>query len=254
MTSIATADVIIVSDLHIAHPEDERADALLQLILQSIGSQVRFFILLGDVFEFCFPVQDFHRKQFHRIGEALTALSRSGIRVLFFEGNHEFALEKLAWPGVEIVSEGSRTFHIPAVGHVIFSHGDTVHASPAYLRFRAFVKSRWLRNLARWIPARILNAYALWQAKKSRSLDEYRTLDHSALLANMSDWLGSHAFGVFGHFHCPYYQKAPGREGYLLSVECWDRPNCVVFSEGKVLRGFWERRRWDFTLAAKTEY
>ncbi len=254
MLVLENAELVLVSDLHITSPSDDRASILVRLIDSCARAGVKNFVMLGDVFEFCFPAQRFHRQQFRVIGEALTRLSRTGTRVIYFEGNHEFDLQRLAWPGVEIVSEGSRNLRIESIGPIKLSHGDLIYASPSYLRFRNFVKSPWTRAFARLIPPFILNSYALWQAKVSRSHDEYRHLDHRALISTMDTWIGACRYGIIGHFHTPYFEKISDRDAHLLSVSCWDEINFLAIKSGDIFRGFYRNQAWEISPAQRTNY
>ena len=47
-----SADVVMVSDIHIIEPNDERARNLEQLIDFLITSDVKVFLLIGDIFDF----------------------------------------------------------------------------------------------------------------------------------------------------------------------------------------------------------
>ena len=73
----------------------------------------------------------------------------------------------------------------------------------------------------------------------SRSADEYRTINHDAILTAVYTWLesGKQDYGLFGHFHVPYAEpRRDGLKGGVFSVDCWDKPNLLVFKEGRFER------------------
>ena len=55
--------VIIVSDLHIKETNDTKATLLIKLIESIDVSKVEYFILLGDIFDFCFGDSRYFQKK-----------------------------------------------------------------------------------------------------------------------------------------------------------------------------------------------
>lgn len=239
------AELVVVSDVHLREPDDDRARALSRLIQQVTAGDVGHLWLLGDIFDFCLGSTQYFQRKFAPMMALLEAAARSGTQVTFFEGNHEFDLHALGWSAVEIVREGEKTVSLADGVSVSGAHGDLIYAPQSYLWFRNLIKSRLILAIARVVPSRWLDAYALSHAKVSRAADTYRHLDHKALLEAMENWAmrsGSHHV-VFGHFHVPYAEprmqkEAPG--GLLLSLESWVSPNALRYAAGR-----WERLSLD---------
>ena len=80
--------VIIISDLHIKETDDAKVTLLINLISSLDVSKVEYFILLGDIFDFCFGDSHYFKKKYKRIGQSLSLLAQKNITVLFFQGNH----------------------------------------------------------------------------------------------------------------------------------------------------------------------
>ena len=95
-----------------------------------ICSDVKNFILVGDIFDFLLGIAgSYFDKKFKVIAKLLKQLSQSGTRVVFLEGNHEFKISELKWQGVEYVDEGS--LRLDEYGLVV-SHGDMIKEDRKY--------------------------------------------------------------------------------------------------------------------------
>jgi UDP-2,3-diacylglucosamine hydrolase len=85
---------IFLADAHLASPSDLNYRLLLRF-LQNLEGNTEALFIMGDLFDFWlgFPSQPF--QQFNAVLEALLALKRSGCRLVYFEGNHDFHLGEL---------------------------------------------------------------------------------------------------------------------------------------------------------------
>jgi UDP-2,3-diacylglucosamine hydrolase len=240
----------MATDIHLGDLNDERGRLLLDLIRKVANWKSEYFILCGDIFEFCQGSHPFFQKKFEALGVSLNSLSQNGCRVLFVEGNHEFDLGGLKWPGVEFVTEIQRNFQVRSGTRLALSHGDRIYSDWSYRWFRAVVKSSIVRWTARYlVPAKLLEWYTDRHSKVSRAADKYRTLDHTALLKKIGAWLSSSGAThcVFGHFHTPYFHdRSDGVIGKIISCESWDRPNALVMMDDRFYRLIWDRhtREW----------
>ncbi len=63
------ADVVMVSDIHIIDADDERAHMLESLIRILISSDVKNFILIGDIFDFLLGTGSYFDKKFQKMEE-----------------------------------------------------------------------------------------------------------------------------------------------------------------------------------------
>jgi len=223
---------VMVSDVHLRQPDDARARLLELVIARCRAGDVECLLLGGDIFDFCFGGSAWFRNKFAGIGNALETLAASGTRVIFVEGNHEFDLRSMGWSGVEIRTERDFAIELRNGLKIQVCHGDLLLSHWTYRVFRFVIKARITHLAARLIPGKWFDLWALNHAKNSRARDEYRTLDHQALMASANRWLDqtSAQHGFFGHFHVPYAEPRAGRnDGRILSVESWDRPNLLVY-------------------------
>lgn len=227
-------DVVVVSDAHLRDPKDENGQLFLDLLSQIALRDVDVFVLLGDIFDFCLGAHPYYHKKYAPFGRALEGVVASGTRVVFLEGNHEFSIANMPWKGVEFVTE--ETFHLKTSGgsFLQFGHGDLIHSDANYRLFRKFIKSSWFLRMIRMLPGKLIDELANRAAQLSRAQDEYRAIDHHAILASVYKWLEqeSATYGVFGHFHVPYAEKRlDGEQGGVYSLKCWDHPNILFFAD-----------------------
>ena len=213
MTNNMSAPLIVVSDIHLQGLEDERGGLLLDLIERIDPQQTQYFVLLGDIFDFCLGSHRFFQRKFAKLGERLTQLAESGVQVIFFEGNHEFDLACLRWSRVEFVNQMSYSLNIETsegTKHIALSHGDLLAPDFKYKIFRSVVKSKLAMTASSLIlPGTVLDNYALTHAKLSRKYHRSNEACHPHVLRSMKKWSQKVAADhyIFGHFHVPYAEK-----------------------------------------------
>ncbi len=232
--------LIYLSDVHLKSPDDERARLLLQCLghLQSSGLEV--LVLGGDVFDFCFGASEFFRDKFRDFQRVLEDLSRSGTRVVFLQGNHEFSLAELGWQGVEFVTSHHTTISLSCGTSFGLAHGDQFLADWSYRAYLALTRSRPWQFFARLIPQKRLDDFALKCSGLSRDRGEYRDLDCQRVIDAATTWIESIPVehGIFGHFHVPFCWKRSQQPGTLLSVESWSRPNLLIYTGKSFYRAY----------------
>ena len=152
----AQKDWIFVSDAHFTGRDPKEMEGFLRF-LDSEKERIGYFVILGDLFEFFFGFRSFSSTkkpcaftEYLPVLERLQMLYRQGIRIKYFEGNHDFFLHsffseqfgmevEVHPDGYEERLEGKRTF---------IAHGDL--SNPKQWRYRAFrkiLKNRWTYHL-----------------------------------------------------------------------------------------------------------
>jgi UDP-2,3-diacylglucosamine hydrolase len=238
---LESAELVVVSDVHLRQPDDQRSQILMGLIGQ-LSKSTEYFVLNGDIFDFCFGDSAYFRRKFEALGAALADAVKRGVKVIFIEGNHEFHMEELGWDHVEIIKTHSRPVQLKSGMKIKIGHGDLITDDKAYKAFRGLVKSGFARAIAKRMPGSWLDGYALKHAKVSRSQDKYRKLDHQRILSAFERFLddGDHVHGIIGHYHVPYAESRSNGKGMMLSVDSWDVPNALVFAQGNFYRLFFQ--------------
>jgi len=267
---VITGDLLVVSDVHLRGPEDVRCVLLSNLLGKVRAGSVKTVLLLGDIFDFCIGGPPYYRERYQKLIEILERVAGSGTRVIFLEGNHEFSMDRMKWKGVEIVSREALVLEIltggdtgagnggagPKNTRLAIRHGDLLHAPWSYQIFRRVLKSAFVCGVARAVPPRIMEAYALSHAKVSRARDPYRVIDHQQLLEAAEAWVGVEdaQHGVFGHFHVPYAEKRKNGSGFILSLRAWDEPNFLLFSGGVFSRGVYDNSTGEWLQTPAISY
>ncbi|MBC7658766.1 MAG: metallophosphoesterase [Chitinophagaceae bacterium] len=249
------ASLIVVSDIHLSHSDDERAQKFLPFLARIERGEVDSLVLLGDIFDFCLGSHSYFQEKFAAIGRALERVAASGTRVVYLEGNHEFRLKDLPWKGIEVIPGG--TVYIPLKNGQLVqaAHGDMIYSHRRYKVFRWAVKSRFVTGVARLFPGTFLDHLTRKTSEVSRSADEYRPIYHDKILDAVDVWMESQRepaqYGIFGHFHVPYAEpRRDLKEGAVLSVDSWDKPNALVFKAEGIYRCWLEgvgkgEERWE---------
>jgi UDP-2,3-diacylglucosamine pyrophosphatase LpxH len=246
LESLEKAELIFISDVHMASGNDGRGQ-LLSGLLESLSQlQVESIVLGGDIFEFCFGRKDFYRKKFSILNEPLQKLHGANTAVHFIHGNHEFFVDYLNWPHVRMVRE--KDIHLTINGgqtKVLIAHGDLINPPKTYLKYIALVKSRFFYGLLCLVPARFIDFVALKLATKSRSMDAERQLNHQKIIDDGYKWLNHHeaSVGIFGHFHYPYESHRDGAS--ILCGWSWRHPNFIGYVNGSWVRGVWRGEKWE---------
>lgn len=256
------ATLIVVSDIHLSQSGDERAQRFLSLLAEVEKGRVDTFCMLGDIFDFCLGSHPYFQTKYQTIGEALERVAASGTRVIYLEGNHEFRLKDLPWKGIEIVPDGTKLIPLGNGQVVQAAHGDMIYSHRRYKTFRWAVKSRFVTGVARLFPGSFLDHLTSKTSEVSRSADAYRPIYHEKILSAVDDWMekkkdkieGETQYGIFGHFHVPYAEpRRDLKEGAVLSVDCWDKPNALVFLRDGISR-IWiegvEKEKWRWESVA----
>ena len=225
--------VVVVSDIHLTEVHDSRGQMLSDLINRLDPDQVEYFVLLGDIFDFCFGASTYFKQKFKPIGDELTQLARKGVRVVFLQGNHEFSLDELAWEGVDFVLSRDYQLKLADDLSISFTHGDRLGAPWHYKLYLAITRSYWFRCAGLLCPQSLLDKLCLKISIGSREKSSRSKIPHKTILKNMEQWLSKLGteHGIVGHFHIPYQANQP-KKGKLLGLCSWDQPNALGF-DGK---------------------
>ncbi|MEI8025983.1 MAG: metallophosphoesterase [Pseudomonadota bacterium] len=246
LESLKKAELIFISDVHMASGKDTRGQLLSELLESLAQLEVESIVLGGDIFEFCFGRKDFYRKKFSILNKPLENLHAAQSSVHFIHGNHEFFVDYLNWPHVRMVRE--KDIHLTINSgrtKVVIAHGDLINPPKTYLKYISLVKSRFFYRVLCLIPARFIDFVALKFATKSRSMDAERELNHQKIVDDGFRWVKQHqaSVGIFGHFHYPYESQKNG-----VSVLCgwsWKHPNFIAYVNGAWMRGVWRSSKWE---------
>lgn len=238
MQSRMQHELLVVSDIHLISDKDERGNLLLEMLSNIDTSEVRYLVLLGDIFDFCFGASQYFREKYSKFGDELSRISRSGVKVHFVEGNHEFILNGLKWDGVHFVNiHEDLRIQIPNGPTFLFNHGDSLEAPWHYRLYSNVIRSRVSAFCARKLPQTFLDNLALKISGGSRQKSYTQSIDHKKIVARIQEWVKGRAdYGIVGHFHIPYDVKGDGSR--IFGLDSWDKPNCLSYHKGQFFRTY----------------
>jgi UDP-2,3-diacylglucosamine hydrolase len=226
-------DWIFVSDAHFTGKGSESMEAFLSF-LDSEKNKMGHLVILGDLFEFFFGFKNFFSPEkssvfadylpvFHK----LQNLFHEGIRIKYFEGNHDFFLQSFFSEQFEIEVDvypngceerlgGKRTF---------IAHGDLSNPKQwTYRIFRRILKNPWSYRCIHFVGARFSRRVA--QRLSDLSYQKY----HNDLPS-----LPPPAFKTFAHqrFLEGFDVVILGHSHFPEEVEEWmDDRRCLYYNVG----------------------
>ena len=176
-----------VSDLHIKDVNDRQSNILLNF-LNTFDKQptAHQLFLVGDIFDFWLSNGRAFEKAFAPIVQKLKSLRESGLKIYYFEGNHDFHIDvfwskKLGIP----VYENAAIFQI-ANYKVRIEHGDFINPDDkTYLRYRANVRKPIIELLAHAIPSNLWKPVGDYVSSRSRRKSSSYSSDNADQIRQM---------------------------------------------------------------------
>ena len=230
-----------VSDVHLGLQVADSADRERRFVdfLCGLPEDTEALYLLGDIWDFWYEYRDVVPKGYLRVFAALQSLMDRGVKVFFFEGNHdiwtysyfeELGMVKLAQPA--LLDIGGRKFCL--------GHGDGLGPVPVGYRFlrglfRSKVTQFLFSLLHPWLAFRFGNG---WSKSNRQSHDqEYVFRGADEPLVKFAEEFSAENkvdFFVFGHYHADVHMTLPsGAEFYVLKDWMHSSPY-LCFSDGVV--------------------
>ena len=149
-------DWIFVSDAHFTGREPEEMESFLRF-LEFGEERMDHLVILGDLFEFFFGFKNgssagkpFAFSDYLPVLEELRRLYLQGIRIKYFEGNHDFSLRSFFSEHLEMEVEVHPEGCEERLGEkrAFIAHGDLSNPKQwKYRIFRRILKNRWTYGL-----------------------------------------------------------------------------------------------------------
>jgi len=215
---------IFIADAHLRHPDDDNYQLLLHFLSEIRGKAKTLFIL-GDLFEFWIGYNEKNFPHYLPLLDSLVKLTKSGVEIVYFEGNHDFHLGKF-------FSETLRAtiYTNPAIVEidgkkVYVCHGDQINSRDyGYRLFRFLLHNSATKALFPLIPTALVFRIAQNLSSRSKKHHQKRNIkkDYNRLLGHFAD--GQFRIGcdavVTAHFHFPHLKVAENGNT-LLSLGDW---------------------------------
>jgi UDP-2,3-diacylglucosamine hydrolase len=228
-------DWIFVSDAHFTGRDPQSIEAFIRF-LDSEKTKMGHLVILGDLFEFFFGFKNFYSTErssaftdYLPVLHKLQSLYQEGVRIKYFEGNHDFFLRSFfteqfgmvvdVYPnGCEENLEGKRAF---------IAHGDLSNPKQwAYRTFRRILKNQWTYCLIHfagpWISRQV--AQKLSDMSYQRYHDDVQSTPHPAFRAFAHQkFLEGFDIVILGHSHFPeeVEEGIDGRRCLYYNVGDW---------------------------------
>jgi UDP-2,3-diacylglucosamine hydrolase len=197
-----------VSDVHLGLQVFDPADREARFVsfLRNLPEETEALYMLGDIWDFWYEYRDVVPKGYVRVFSALTDLMDRGVKVYFFQGNHdiwtysyfeELGMKRLVQP--EVVEIGGKKFCL--------GHGDGLGPTPFGYRFIKYIfNNRILQILFSmlhpWIAYRIGNIWSRHSRLSHNQQYKFRGAEEP-LYQFADEYSKDHKvdYFIFGHFH-----------------------------------------------------
>ena len=227
--------VIFIADAHLRNPDDRNYRLMLRF-LKEIPESVDMLVIAGDFFEFWLGDSPEAFPHYKPALDALETVTRNGVKLLFFEGNHDFhlggyfqrAFNADVFPdNAEITIDGKRLF---------ICHGDLINRTDyGYLALRFIFRNPLTRILAKILPHSVaafiaakLGKHSKENHKAAETRWDYQQLVRTFAAARFE---GGFDTVVTAHYHRPLFESSEGRS--LLALGDW----ITQFSYGEWIDG-----------------
>ena len=219
---------LFIADAHLTDPNDPPYQHLLNFLTSQRG-QVRNLVLLGDIFEFWVGYRHCVFSAYLPLLQVLQQLHADGTKIIMVEGNHDFHMGPY-------FSDTLQATIFPNDGQlqlddscVYLCHGDTVAATPSYLRLRRFFRSGFARLLIRVLPAdttwRISEILGHASRKRRQHQPQRRYTLPEQAINDYAEQRFANGCDVFicGHFHQTLHRQHDNK--HVMVVGNW-RETC----------------------------
>lgn len=234
-----------VSDVHLGLDvsDPQGREARFVAFLRSIPSEeTESLYLLGDIWDFWYEYRDVVPKGYVDVFAALTDLIKAGVKVWFFQGNHD------VWSYHYFEELGLRRLEQPyytRIGEVDFclGHGDGLGPDQrGYKRLRRIFHSKFLQalfsTLHPWIAFRIGTSWS-HHSRLAKSIGyDFKGPEEPLYQFCVSSEAPENTVFIFGHYHCSTDLALPGGRRLLLLRDWIETSNWLTFdsSTGMVSR------------------
>lgn len=214
---------IFIADAHLKRPEHPNYRTLIRF-LEALPADTDTLFLLGDIFEFWIgnpkPVYSHYRE----IIDCLKNVRGRGVRIVYFEGNHDFHLTRFFREQLQAeVYRGGAVLEIGGQ-KVYLCHGDEINrADYRYRVFRMLLHNPMVEALVPFFSRRLAASAAASLSSRSSKKRDYRRKrwDYREILGRFARerFASGCQTVITGHYHIPFRAGAPGR--LFISIGDW---------------------------------
>lgn len=195
-----------LSDIHLRDDEEENTLKLSGFLDTLNLDNCKKLFLLGDIFDLWVADHKVFKIKFKNLLESFKRLSKEGVEVHYFEGNHDLYLEKFWQKEMGFFThKTAKYFELEGLKFRL-EHGDEANPKDlSYLRYRRFLRTPFMNFLAYRIPGAWIDNLGLKASKKSRQSDHRYPWNVKEVLRNhiqnLIDQGESFDVLITGHMH-----------------------------------------------------
>lgn len=233
---------LFVSDLHLRSRRDPNYELFGRFLDRLAQDRPDFLFLVGDIFDLWIADRRYFARRYGAVIEKLRALKSAGVKIHYFEGNHDLDLRPF-WEGKLgfKVHEGPAIFTIDKRAFRV-EHGDQMDPEDrGYLFLRWLLRTPVLRFFGRHLP----DFCVRWIGERaSRASREYTSHVKAVADENAHDKIRDHVrrvareypFDVFvsGHVHVAgdFWIEVAKKRIRCLNMGTWLKQPFVLLAEG----------------------
>jgi UDP-2,3-diacylglucosamine hydrolase len=230
---------VFIADAHLSESSDSNYARLLKF-LDELRGTTETLCIMGDLFDFRIGLKSLEFPEHEPVLDALSALSSSGTRIIYLEGNHDFHL------GAGFARRiGAELYRGPVIKklhgmRLLLCHGDLINRADIGYRFLHLVmRNRIAGTIGHLLPASLLTSIRckLQHASKRTYRVKETRWDYRAIIRQYAERLGrkGHVDGlVVGHFHVAYQEQVGQLQ--VLSLGDWIGQFTYGVLEGKTFK------------------
>jgi UDP-2,3-diacylglucosamine hydrolase len=217
--------IYFASDFHLGVPTLENSLEREKSIcrwLDSIKADAGEIYLVGDIFDFWFEHKYTVPKGFTRLLGKVAELTDSGIKVVFFTGNHDLWMRDYFIKELNVVIHHEPIIRVYNNKTFFIGHGDGMGPGD---RGYKLLKIVFTSKLCHWLYSRLHPNFSFWFARftsrRSRittgdSDEKFSGVEKEWLFLFCRDYLKEHKvdFFIFGHRHLPLHLDVDGKAMY----------------------------------------
>jgi len=212
---IARMRKIFIADAHLRSPEDANYRTLIRF-LETLPPDTDTLFLLGDLFEFWIGNPNPVYSHYREIIDCLKGVRGRGVRIVYFEGNHDFHLDRFFEE--QLQAEVHKAGAVVEIGskRVYLCHGDQINREDyRYRTFRFLLHNPVVKALIPLFSRRLADHAALTLSRRSSKQHASRRgrWDYRVILDSFArHWFDSGCEVVItGHYHLPIFKNEQGR-------------------------------------------
>lgn len=243
--------VFFLSDAHLGAEEREKErekENRLLAFLDKVKKEGVEIYILGDLFDFFFEYKTVIPARHYRILEKLADLVRSGVRVTYIVGNHDYWLGSFFRDELGVIVS-QKPLEVTIQGEKLYlTHGDVMgNSSLGDRALKTLLRSPVTIQLFSWIHPDVGAAIARWVSGRSREktnpkseiqkkLEEKVRVTYEIAKKKFEEGFDG---VVCGHIHLPRIFQEGGKT-FLLLGDWIHHFSFGVLNDGKLSLEYWK--------------